>query len=111
MLSRIHTLDMYTSTATAQSFAERLHEKVNVPIYFYGAASPSNNMLRDIRKKLGYFRTSDKEDDFKADIIDESTNSLVSERCCHVDILYFNNCHYISFHNFWWCYVYLIINQ
>ena len=54
----------------ARSFAERLHENTKVPIYFYGAASTKNNVLRDIRKKLGYFRAQEKENDFSADLTD-----------------------------------------
>ena len=83
MCSRIH----YLYTDVARSFAQRLHENVHVPVYFYGAASPRNNMLRDIRKKLGYFCIADREEDFQADLIDENlfvdptTNRYVSYTC------------------------------
>jgi hypothetical protein len=48
-----------TAKDLACSFASRLNALPNgPPVFFYGAASPSSAVLKDIRRKLGYF-TSD----------------------------------------------------
>ena len=39
----------------ARNFGLKLNEATDIPIYFYGAASPDRINLKDIRKSLGYF--------------------------------------------------------
>ena len=57
-----------TAKRCALSFAERLQRNVDVPVFLYGAASPRKMMLRDIRKKLGYFSKTDFDVSFEADM-------------------------------------------
>ena len=60
-------------TGMALSFASRLNKSHEVPVYLYGFASPSSMMLKDIRKKLGYFNKAEHDSSFQADMGTTST--------------------------------------
>lgn len=47
---------LQAATSLAQEIGEVLASRCNVPVFFYGAASPSNVQLADVRRAAGYFR-------------------------------------------------------
>lgn len=51
---------MHAVRATADHFAQRLHDREQLPVYKYGDASPLQQSLKDVRRMLGYF-TNDSE--------------------------------------------------
>jgi glutamate formiminotransferase len=57
-LSPIGDETMQNTVTAARCIAQQLYECKSVPIYYYGALSPTNARLQDIRRSLNYFSSS-----------------------------------------------------